>query len=335
METSRVRLGWFKEYVNESHRLTVSSLETLFGTNEYRANVHGALSTLFDTLSASDASDDNVSKTAVVLFNHLIISSYRRFMTNGNRLQLDEKFEKCLVNKAFDIEALPTQRELLYTLTSGSSLIQIFRTMLTYIDADIQRLKSTATMTSNQCTQRYARETLCPICTTNASTNRIDESHDMNDPLCPNACRYVIKTCFNHSSNPYLALGSIAKGYSAVIKEIERATNELKVSRVAIAECERTRLSPFIACRATFQTAHLPVRYGCQRHEQSAHVHAAPDGLSTSERQAFQPHSFAATDHKRTARPRFELESIVTFHPQPTAIIHRYSHYKTFTADNY
>ena len=172
-------------------------------------------------------------------------------MTNDNRLQLDERFEKCLVNKAFDIEALPTQRELLYTLTSGSSLIQIFRTMLTYIDADIQRLKSTATMTSNQCTQRYARETLCPICTTNASTNRIDESHDMNDPLCPSACRYVIKTCFNQSSNPYLAVVSIAKGYSAVIKEIERATNELKVIRVA--ECPRTRPVYFYSLSSGFR----------------------------------------------------------------------------------
>jgi len=152
-------------------------------------------------------------------------------MLNNNHILLDDKFEKCLVNKAFDIEALPTQRELLYILTSGSSLIQIFRTMLIYIDADIQRLKSTATMNSNQCIQRYARETLCPICVSTPSSSSFNQiNNDVNEPLCENDCRYVTKTCFNQTTNPYVAFASIAKGYSAIIKDIEQAIIELKVS---------------------------------------------------------------------------------------------------------
>jgi Golgi nucleoside diphosphatase len=101
--------------------------------------------------------------------------------------------------------------------------------MLIYIDADIQRLKSTATMNSNQCIQRYARETLCPICvSTSSSFNQIN--NDVNEPLCENDCRYLTKTCFNQTNNPYVAFASIAKGYSAIIKDIEQAIIELKVS---------------------------------------------------------------------------------------------------------
>jgi hypothetical protein len=148
-------------------------------------------------------------------------------MTYNNHLLLDEKFQKCLVNKAFDIEALPTQRELLYTLTSGSSLIRILSTMLTYIDADIQQLKKTATMNSNQCTQRYAREALCPIC---VSSSSFLNKNDVNEPLCEKDCRYVIKTCFNQTNTPYISFISIAKGYSSIIKEIEQAAIELKVN---------------------------------------------------------------------------------------------------------
>ncbi len=222
-------LVWSKEYIIESRRLTISSLETLFGTKEYRLNVDHSVTNLFNTLSDNHSSVDDVSRSAMDLFNHLIISLYRQFMMNDNQILLDDKFQKCLVNKAFVIEALPTQRELLYILTSGSSLIQIFRTMLIYIDADIQRLKSTATMNSNQCIQRYARETLCPICvSTSSSFNQIN--NDVNEPLCENDCRYLTKTCFNQTNNPYVAFASIAKGYSAIIKDIEQAIIELKVS---------------------------------------------------------------------------------------------------------
>jgi len=151
-------------------------------------------------------------------------------MLYDNHLILDEKFEKCLVNKAFDIEALPTQRELLYILTSGSSLFHIFRTMLIYIDADIQRLITTATMNSDQCLQLYARETLCPICiNTLSSFNRIS-NNDISELLCENDCQYVIKTCFNQTNNPYKAFASISKGYSNIVKEIEHAVIELKVN---------------------------------------------------------------------------------------------------------
>ncbi len=221
---------WSKEYIIESRRLTISSLETLFGTKEYRSNIHHSLSTLFDTLSDSHASVDDVSRLTIDLLNHLIISLYRQFILSDNNLLLDDKFQKCLINKAFDIEALPTQRELLYVLTSGSSLFQIFRTMLIYIDADIQRLKATATMSSNQCLQGYAREALCPICgSTSSSFNQI-HNNDIREILCENDCRYFIKTCFNETNNPYVAFASIARGYANITKEIEQAVIELKVS---------------------------------------------------------------------------------------------------------
>jgi hypothetical protein len=221
---------WSKEYLIEARRLTISSLETLFGTKEYRSNIHHSVTTLFNILGDSQSSVDDVSRSTIDLLNHLIISLYRQFMLNNNQISLDEKFEKCLVNKALDIEALPSQRELLYILTSGSSLMQIFRSMLIYIDADIQRLKTAATIiNSNQCLQHYARETLCPICISSSSSNQRNDN-DITEPLCENDCQYVIKTCFNETNNPYVAFASIAKGYSAIIKEIEQAVIELKVN---------------------------------------------------------------------------------------------------------
>ena len=223
---------WSKEYIAESRRLTMSSLETLFGTKEYRLNVHHSVTVLFDTLSNNHASVNDISKSTIDLLNRLIISLYRQFIINDDRIAMDDKFQKCLINKAFDIDALPKQRELLYILTSGSSLMQIFRTMLIYLDADIQRLKTTATMDSNQCIQRYARESLCPICvSTSSSFNRFNNIiNDGSELLCENDCRYVIKTCFNQSSNPYVAFALIAKDYSVIIKEIEQSVIELKVS---------------------------------------------------------------------------------------------------------
>ncbi|CAF3338000.1 unnamed protein product [Rotaria sp. Silwood2] len=225
---------WSKEYITESRRLTISSLETLFGIKEYRLNIDQSVSILFDTLSNSHSSVDAVSKSTIDLFNRLIISLYRRFIINDDKILLDDEFQKCLVNKAFDMEALPKQREILYILTSASSLIQIFYTMLVYIDADIQRLKTTATMNSKECIQRYAREALCPICLgTSSSFNQINNNNNNNDVsevLCKNDCRYIIKTCVNQTNDPYMEFALIAKNYSDIIKQIEQATIELKVS---------------------------------------------------------------------------------------------------------
>jgi hypothetical protein len=39
-----------------------------------------------------------------------------------------------------------------------------------------------------------------------------------------------MKTCLNQTNNPYVAFALIAKGYSAIIKEIEQAITELKVN---------------------------------------------------------------------------------------------------------
>jgi hypothetical protein len=151
-------------------------------------------------------------------------------MSNENHLLLDDKFQKCLVNKAFELEALPTQRELLYILTSGSSLMKIFRTMLIYIDADIQRLNTPLTIDANQCLEIYAKEALCPMCVrTSSSFNRIP-NNDITELICENDCQYIIKTCFNQTNNPYVSFASMAKGYSTIIREIEQAIIELKVN---------------------------------------------------------------------------------------------------------
>ena len=150
----------------------------------------------------------------------------------GN-LELDEQFQKCLVNKAFSIKALPTQPELLYTLTGGASLIHILQTLFVYLDADIQRMNETASLTSHQCIQRYARETLCPICVRSPSPWSLSNNYDdeIDEPLCENDCRYVVKTCFDQTSNPYVAFASAAQGYARVIKQIQEAAVELKVRR--------------------------------------------------------------------------------------------------------
>jgi hypothetical protein len=154
-------------------------------------------------------------------------------MADKNGLILNEQFEKCLVNKAFDIEALPTQRELLYTLTSGASLIHILQTLFIYLDADIQRMNETATINNSPCIQRYARETLCPICVRLPSLWQLSPNNDddtANDPLCENDCHYVVKTCFDQTNNPYMTFASITRGYAHVIKQIQEAVVELKVN---------------------------------------------------------------------------------------------------------
>ncbi|CAF2721693.1 unnamed protein product [Rotaria sp. Silwood2] len=221
-----------KEYIREFRHITISSLETLFGTKEYHLNIQHSISTLFNILGDHQSTVDDVSKSAVNLFTQLIISSYRRFMTNNDDLILDDNFKKCLVTKAFDIEALPTQRELLYTLTSTTSLIEILRTLFIYIDTDIQRLKTTVTLNSHQCLQRYVRETLCPICVNKpsslSSSMNYDNNNNNNESLCENDCQYVIKTCFNETSNPYVTFAIIAQGYANIIKQIQESVVELK-----------------------------------------------------------------------------------------------------------
>ena len=234
-ERCRHFLDWKKDYVNEARRITVLSLETLFGREEYHANVDHAISTLFNVLGDHESSDDDVSKSAVTLFNHLIVSSYRRFMTMDSQEVLDEPFQKCLVNKAFDIEALPTQRELLYTLTSGASLIHILQTLFVYLDADIEHMKRAGNVDSSQCIQRYARETLCPMCisTPSSMSSSVNYDNDVNEPLCEQDCRFVIKTCFDQANNPYVAFAFAAQGYSHVVKQIQEAVVELKVCEMS------------------------------------------------------------------------------------------------------
>ena len=152
-------------------------------------------------------------------------------MTYDHDLILDEQFKKCLVNKAFDIEALPTQRELLYTLTSAASLVKILQRSFIYIDADIHRLNTTVTLDSQQCLQRYARETLCPICVGIPSllSSSIKYDYNANEPLCENDCRFIIKACFNRTNNPYINFAFIAQGYSNIIKQIQKSVIELQV----------------------------------------------------------------------------------------------------------
>ncbi|CAF3803762.1 unnamed protein product [Adineta steineri] len=232
LSESNRKIGiWTKEYLKESHRLTILSLETLFGEIEYHTNIHHTLTTLFNILGNHQSTGDDVSKSTINLFNQLILSSYRRFMTYDNEIIFDEHLKKCLITTAFSIEALPTQRELLYTLTSAASLLDILRTLFIYIAADIQRLQTTATLNSHQCLQRYVRETLCPICVNMSSTSMssIHYDNNINEPLCENDCHYVIKTCFDQTNNPYVTFAVVAQGYSNVIKQIQESVIELKL----------------------------------------------------------------------------------------------------------
>ncbi|CAF1101094.1 unnamed protein product [Adineta ricciae] len=218
---------WSKEYITELRRLTISSLETLFGTKEYRSNVHQSVLSLFNTLSNNQSSVDDVSKATIDLFNQLIISLYRQFMVDNKELVLDAKLKKCLVNKAFEIDALSSQRELLYILTSGSSLLQLFRTMIVYIHADIRRITSLPTMTSNSCIQRYARETLCPLCVNISRFNQM--INDNNEPLCEGDCRYATETCFNQTNGSYMEFATVFKNYSLIVRDIEQTIVDLKL----------------------------------------------------------------------------------------------------------
>lgn len=206
----------------------MSALENLFGSIEYRENIHHSLVSLFKNLSDQHSNDNDVSKSAVNLFNQLILSAYRRFMTNEQGLALEDNFIKCIINKASEIEALPKKTELLYTLTSAKSLIKILRTLFIYIDADIQRFKETVTLDSQQCLQRYVRETLCPICVSTLSSS-VSYDNNVNEPLCENDCHFVIKTCLNETSNPYIAFALIAQNYSNIIQQMQESVIELKV----------------------------------------------------------------------------------------------------------
>jgi hypothetical protein len=168
-------------------------------------------------------------------------------MTKNSDLIFDDKLQKCLVNNAFDMEALPTQREVLYTLSSAASLIHILRTLFIYIDADIQRLKTTVTLNSQQCLQRYVRETLCPICVSIPSSLN-DRDNNVNEPLCENDCQFIMKNCLNETNNPYVAFAVIAQGYSDVIKQIQESVIELKVKFQKNNFVFKNLISYFTAC---------------------------------------------------------------------------------------
>ena len=225
-------LGWKQNYVQETRQLSISSLEKLFGLKEYHSNIEHAITRLFNVVGNQDSSDNEVSTSAIDLFKHLIVSMYRRFMAADSDMKFDDEFEKCLIVKAFDIEALPTQRELLYTITSGASLVNILQTLFIYLDADIQRMNDTGTLNFHPCVQRYARETLCPICVGLSSSWAIGSNFDENsldEPLCENDCRYLMNMCFDQELNPYVAFAALAQSYSHVVKQVQEAVLELKV----------------------------------------------------------------------------------------------------------
>lgn len=227
-------LDWAKQYLDESRHATKTSLAILFGTKEYHLNIEHSLNNLFDIFNDHQSTSDDVSKSFINLLNHLITSTYRRFMTNESDLIFDKHFEKCLIDTANTINALPQQRELLYAITSAASVVRILRTLFIYIDADIQRLKESVTLNSHECIQRYVRETLCPICVSVplsfSSSNHYN--NNINEPLCENDCHYVIKNCFNQTSNPYIAFALIAQGYSNITKQIQESIVELKVNYI-------------------------------------------------------------------------------------------------------
>jgi len=239
---------WSKEYLIEARRLVVSSLEALFGTQEYRLNIHQSLVNLFDALNNTQSSVDDVSRSTNEFFNHLIVSLYRTYMLDTNqRHTFDEDFEKCLINKAFDIDAFPMQKELLYILTSASSLMQIFRTLFIYIDVDIQQLNSIETIDTHSCLLEYAKDVLCPICSNHYEIQ------------CENSCQLVLRTCLNQTKASYLNFASMATGYASIIKEIEQAVTELKVNLYAI-RMEFQLLFCFVcrlACRTSIEITYL------------------------------------------------------------------------------
>jgi hypothetical protein len=47
--------------------------------------------------------------------------------------------------------------------------------------------------------------------------------------LCEKDCHYIIKTCFDQTTNPYVAFALVAQGYTNVIKQIQESVVELKV----------------------------------------------------------------------------------------------------------
>lgn len=219
----------WREYLGEYRRLTTSSLQTIFGSRLYHAHVEQDLSTLFNILVSDQANLDDVTRASNRLFDQLILSSYSQFSAKDPYAPLDDQLKTCLIITASHIDALPTRRELLFTLTSAASLIHIARTLFVYMDADIERLKRSAFPDPDRCFQRYAQESLCPIC---ASADA-----DGNEPLCEDSCRFVMKTCLEQTNNPYVTFALVAQGYSNVIKQIQELIVELKVS------CNESRLS--------------------------------------------------------------------------------------------
>ncbi|CAF1308428.1 unnamed protein product, partial [Didymodactylos carnosus] len=217
---------WSIDHFNVIKRLTEQSMETLFGTYEYRHHIHRSIEQLFNSLKSEKS--DEVHKSATSLFKHMIISTYRRFMMNGNYVEYNgrftDEFRSCLTTKGFEIDVFPSQREILYILSSGSTILNILRTMLTYIDSDIYRLKNydftTFNENLNDCTQKYSLSALCPVCSSN----------NINTSVCYQDCRQFIQQCISTSNqNPYISYAMKAKEYATVLKEMQNSIIELKL----------------------------------------------------------------------------------------------------------
>ncbi|CAF1285980.1 unnamed protein product, partial [Didymodactylos carnosus] len=217
---------WVIEHLGEIQRLTEQSMETLFGTYEYRHNIHYSIGQLFDSLKAERS--DEVHKPITELFKHMIVSTYRHFMMNDNNNEYNhrftDEFRSCLITKGFEIDVFPSQREILYILSSSSTILNILRNMLTYIESDMYRLKNDNLTIFNEnlndCTQKYSRATLCPICSSNS----------IQSPICYSDCRQFIRQCISNSSqNPYGSYAMKAKGYAIILQEMQSSIIELNL----------------------------------------------------------------------------------------------------------
>ena len=210
---------WIRDFLIESQRLTTNTLEILFGKQIFRLFLRNFLTNFFEIFSNSHSTSDDVSKSTNNLFDQLILSSYRRFFLRNSTIEFDQRFERCLKTKSSEFVVFPIQRDFLYTLTSSSVSFDIVRRTIVYLDADVERLKSSTNWSPKICSERFSRESLCPICSNSM----------LNETLCPNSCRFILKTCFNQSQNPFVAFASMAKSYAMILNEIENSIVELKV----------------------------------------------------------------------------------------------------------
>lgn len=196
-------------------------LENVFGVAHFRSNLEKSFSDFLKTLKNVESTSEQISHSSVGLLNDLTVSIYEKVSSNDDSKKLDENFKFCLINKATENNIFVEEREFISILTIGSSLLKLVQKLIVYVEADIQRLKNKSTMTKNPCVERFSKENLCPICHGN------EESQV--EPLCSRTCQYLVKTCFNRTGNDYMAFGSIAKGYSMIIGDIEQALFQLKV----------------------------------------------------------------------------------------------------------